>query len=185
MAQDMKVGVMESQTLERPMQADQMQARQSEGLQSEGRPSDGRRMTDRQTAAVEHGSSGQQAQSRQGNRQGGNRDDSRAMLPRCDVLEDSQGITLLADLPGVPREGLDLKLDGDTLAIEGAVSTAMPQQMEPIYVEVNVPRYRRVFTLSRELDTEKIEANLTDGVLKLRIPKKAHAQPKKIAVQAS
>jgi HSP20 family molecular chaperone IbpA len=185
MAQEMEVGVTESPSLERPMQADQMQARQPEGLQSKGRQSDGPPMTDRRTAAVEQGSSGQQAQGRQGNRQVGDRDDSRAMLPRCDVLEDSQGITLLADLPGVPRERLELKLDGETLTIEGAVSTAMPQQMEPIYVEVSVPRYRRAFTLSRELDTEKIEANLADGVLRLRIPKKAHAQPKKIAVQAS
>jgi HSP20 family molecular chaperone IbpA len=111
------------------------------------------------------------------------RDDTRALLPRCDVLEDDQGITVLADLPGVSKDMLELKVDGDTLMIEGTVSAAMPQQMEAVYVEVRVPRFRRAFTLSRELDTEKIEANLANGVLRLRIPKKAHAQPKKIAVQ--
>ena len=122
----------------------------------------------------------------QGDRQPqGSREDTRAMLPRCDVLEDDEGITLLADLPGVPRDKLELKVDGETLLIEGTVSTATPQQMAAVYVEIRVPRFRRAFTLSRELDAEKIEANLADGVLRLRIPKKAHAQPRKIAVQVS
>jgi HSP20 family protein len=128
---------------------------------------------------------GQALQGQEGGQEGGRRDESRAMLPRCDVLEDSQGITLLADLPGVSRDRLDLKVDGETLTIEGAVSTAMPQQMEAAYVEVRVPRFRRAFTLSRELDTEQIEANLADGVLRLRIPKKANAQPRKISVQGA
>jgi HSP20 family protein len=132
------------------------------------------------------GAQPQASQRGQGNRQAmGSREDTRAMLPRCDVLEDDQGITLLADLPGVPKDKLELKVDGDTLLIEGTVSAAMPQQMEAVYVEVRVPRFRRAFTLSRELDTEGIEANLVDGVLTLRVPKKAHAQPRKIAVQGS
>jgi HSP20 family molecular chaperone IbpA len=117
-------------------------------------------------------------------RQLSNREEARAMLPRVDVLEDEQGITLLADLPGVPKDALELKVDGETLVIEGRVSTPTPQEMEALYVEVRVPRFRRAFTLSRELDTERIEANLTDGVLRLRIPKQAHAQPRKIPVQA-
>ena len=95
------------------------------------------------------------------------------------------GITLLADLPGVPKDQLELKVEGDTLLIEGTVSTPTPQQMEAVYVEVRVPRYRRAFTLSRELDTERIEANLADGVLTLRIPKKAQAQPRRISVQVA
>jgi HSP20 family molecular chaperone IbpA len=148
----------------------------------------GGQVTDRQSAGEvrqagrqDARASGQQGVDRQGG--GSSRDDTRALLPRCDVLEDDQGITVLADLPGVSKDMLELKVDGDTLMIEGTVSAAMPQQMEAVYVEVRVPRFRRAFTLSRELDTEKIEANLANGVLSLRIPKKAHAQPKKIAVQ--
>ncbi len=144
--------------------------------------SNDRQMTNRQSAGGGQ-SGGSQPRVQEGGRQSAGREENRAMLPRCDVLEDSQGITLLADLPGVSRERLELKVDGDNLTIEGVVSTAMPQQMEATYVEVRVPRYRRAFTLSRELDSEKIEANLADGVLTLRIPKKAHAQPRKIAVQ--
>ena len=111
--------------------------------------------------------------------------EARAMLPRVDVLEDDTGITLLADLPGVPKEQLELKVDGDTLLIEGAVTPQTPERLEPVYAEVRVPRYRRVFTLSRELDPGRIEANLKDGVLKLRIPKQEHAQPRRIQVQAA
>ena len=111
--------------------------------------------------------------------------DGRAMLPRVDVLEDDTGITLIADLPGVPKDKLDVKVEGETLVVEGAVSTPTPQQLEAVYAEVRVPRYRRAFTLSRELDTGRIDANLKDGVLHLRIPKQEHAQPRRIAVQAS
>lgn len=110
--------------------------------------------------------------------------EARVMLPRVDVLEDDTGITLLADLPGVPKDQLELKVDGDTLLIEGTVTPQTPERLEPVYAEVRVPRYRRVFTLSRELDPGRIEANLKDGVLKLRIPKQEHAQPRRIQVQA-
>jgi HSP20 family protein len=110
--------------------------------------------------------------------------DSRALLPRVDVLEDTGGITLLADLPGVSKDKLELKIEGDTLLIEGEVGTPMPQQMQSVYAEIRVPRYRRAFTLSRELDTARIEASMKDGVLNLRIPKQAHAMPRRIAVSA-
>ena len=108
----------------------------------------------------------------------------RAVLPAVGVFEDAGGITLLADMPGVPRDQLELKLEGDALLIEGGVQPRTPEGLEAVYAEVRVPRYRRSFTLSRELDTARIEANLKDGVLTLRIPKQAHAQPRRIAVSA-
>ncbi len=106
----------------------------------------------------------------------------RAVLPAVDVFEDESGITLLADMPGVSKEKLELKVEGDTLLIEGGVQTQTPDGLEAVYAEVRIPRYRRSFTLSRELDTTRIEANLKDGVLTLRMPKQAHAQPRRIAV---
>ena len=109
--------------------------------------------------------------------------DTRALLPRVDVLEDDEGITLLADLPGVPKDQLELRVDGDALVIEGVMAPFTPETLEPVYAEVRLPRYRRSFTLSRELDASRIEANLKDGVLTLRIPKQAHAQPRRISVQ--
>jgi len=124
----------------------------------------------------------------QGSGQGGDDQrmaDNRFMVPRVDVLEDEAGITLLADLPGVPKDKLELKVDGDTLLVEGSVAAPMPQQLQSVYAEVRVPRYRRSFTLSRELDAGRIEANLKDGVLNLRIPKQEHARPRRIEVRAS
>jgi HSP20 family protein len=109
----------------------------------------------------------------------------RTVLPAVDVFEDSSGITLLADMPGVPKDGLDVKIESDTLSIEGQVASATPEGLEAVYAEVRVPRYRRTFTLSRELDTSKVDANLKDGVLTLRIPKQAHAQPRRIEVRAA
>lgn len=108
----------------------------------------------------------------------------RAVLPAVDVYEDESGITLLADMPGVPREQLELKVEGDTLSIEGTMRALTPEGLEAVYAELRVPRYRRSFTLSRELDSAHVDASLKDGVLTLRIPKQAHAQPRRIAVQA-
>lgn len=107
------------------------------------------------------------------------------LLPPVDVIEDAAGITLTADLPGVPRDKLSIQMEGDTLTLEGEVVLAMPGNMQATHVEVSLPRYRRAFTLSRELDSEKATAEFRHGVLKLRIPKAAHAQPRKITVQTA
>ena len=115
---------------------------------------------------------------------GAENEQQRAVLPAVDVFEDASGITLLADMPGVPTDQLELKIEGDALLIEGGVHALTPDGLEAVFAEVRLPRYRRSFTLSRELDTARIEANLKDGVLTLRIPKQAHAQPRRIAVSA-
>jgi HSP20 family molecular chaperone IbpA len=107
------------------------------------------------------------------------------LTPPVDVVEDSTGITLYADLPGVTRDKLNLHVEGDTLSIDGEVGLQMPEGMEPSYAEVNLARYRRVFTLSKELDPGKVSAELNQGVLKLRIPKAEHAQPRRIEVNAA
>jgi HSP20 family protein len=107
-----------------------------------------------------------------------------ALLPPVDVIEDVTGITLYADLPGVPKENLQLEVSGDTLLIEGSMDMRMPEGMEATHAEVSVPRYRRVFTLSKELDTGKLQAELKQGVLKLHIQKAEHAKPRRISVRA-
>jgi HSP20 family molecular chaperone IbpA len=108
-----------------------------------------------------------------------------AMVPPVDVIEDASGITLLADLPGVSKEKLSVQLEPDSLTIEGDVALDMPEGMESSHADVRLPRYRRVFSLSRELDTEHTSAELKNGVLKLRIPKAAHVQPRRIEVRTS
>lgn len=108
-----------------------------------------------------------------------------ALPPPVDVIEDAAGITLYADLPGVPKDRLSLQIESDTLTIEGELALDMPEGMEASHAEVSLPRYRRVFTLSKELDTGKVGAEFKQGVLKLRIPKAEHAQPRRIEVQVA
>ena len=111
--------------------------------------------------------------------------DERALLPPVDVIEDATGITLYADLPGVPREQLHLRVEGETLSIEAELSLPLPPDMQPAHAEVQHSRYRRAFTLSKELDASKIGAELNLGVLRVRIPKAEHAQPRRIEVQVA
>ena len=113
------------------------------------------------------------------------RTDVPTMLPAVDVVEDAGGITLYADLPGVPKDKLNLRVDADALSIEGEVALPIPADMEASHVEVELPRYQRTFTLGKELDSEKIRAEFLNGVLKLSIPKVEHAKPRKIEVRVT
>ena len=135
--------------------------------------------------ASRQGQSGQEASRQDGSRSAVARRDTQAMTPRVDVIEDDAGITLLADMPGVSKDSLEIKVENDALLIEGTVSAATPQALEATYAEIRVPRYRRSYTLSRELDAGRIEAQLKDGVLKLRIPKQEKAKPQRISVNVA
>ena len=106
-----------------------------------------------------------------------------ALVPPVDVIEDESGITLYADLPGVPKEKLDVRTEADMLVIEGEMALDMPKGIEASHVEVSLPRYRRVFSLSKELDTERLSAEFKQGVLKLHIQKAEHAKPKRVEVK--
>ena len=86
-----------------------------------------------------------------------------ALLPAVDVIEDAGGITLYADLPGVSKDKLNLQVEADVLTIEGEVSLSTPSNMAASHVEVDVPRYQRVFTLSKELDSGKVSAEIRRG----------------------
>jgi HSP20 family molecular chaperone IbpA len=109
--------------------------------------------------------------------------DAGFLTPPVDVFEDAGGITLWADLPGVPKDKLNLEIEAETLTIAGEIALAVPEGMEATHAEVGMARYHRVFSLSKELDTEKVKAEFANGVLKLRIPKVEHAQPKKIEIR--
>ncbi|MFS8980954.1 Hsp20/alpha crystallin family protein [Cupriavidus necator] len=108
-----------------------------------------------------------------------------ALMPPVNVYEDGAGITLYADLPGVPKDKLAVQVQGDILTIKGEVALDLPEGMEASYAEVSLPRYRRVFTLSKELDAEMVVAEFNHGVLKLRIPKAEYTQPSRIEVKVA
>jgi len=105
------------------------------------------------------------------------------VVPPADIFEDEQGITLLADLPGVTKESLGLRVEADNLFIEANAVVKGPEGMQTLYGEAYVPIYRRQFRLSRELDSSRIDAQLKDGVLRLVIPKAEEAKPRRIKVR--
>lgn len=107
---------------------------------------------------------------------------STPVLPPVDIFEDESGFTVIADLPGVSRERLTVRVDGESLVIEAAAATPVEGDLTLIYGEVLNPLYRRSFTLSRELDPAKIQARLDSGVLRLSIPKAEEAKPRRIEV---
>lgn len=107
------------------------------------------------------------------------------LVPPVDIFEDADGITLKADLPGVAKDGLAIGVEGETLTIEGSVDLDAPATMTDVYAEIGVARYKRTFELARDLDTDRIDANLKNGVLTLRIPKREQAKPRRIAVQVA
>ncbi|MDM0045367.1 Hsp20/alpha crystallin family protein [Variovorax dokdonensis] len=117
--------------------------------------------------------------------QEGPRYDPSALTPPVDVTEDPAGITLHADLPGVSSDKLQLQVEADTLTIAADVGLTLPEGLQTTHTEVGIGRFHRSFTLSKELDTEKISAQLVNGVLTLRIPKAQHAQPRRISIDVN
>lgn len=107
-----------------------------------------------------------------------------ALVPPVDVLENEAGITVKADLPGVSKESLTIRVDGETLTIEGQVSLGEAANLEAVYAEVRTAQYKRGFVLSRDLDTSRIDATVKNGVLTLTVPKLEQAKPRRIPVRA-
>jgi HSP20 family protein len=110
---------------------------------------------------------------------------ARAMkvAPPVDIYEDKQGITLWADLPGVSRDRLDVKVHDGNLSIEAEAAIPTPAALRVQYAELREPHFARTFTLSPDFDTSKIEAELRDGVLKLTIPRREEARPRRIEIK--
>ena len=135
-------------------------------------------MTDKQDVAV------RTATAAQGKEADASRRSGSILRPPVDIFEDADGITLRLDMPGVAKEQLSVQTDKDTLTIEGDVQISMPESMEALYAEIHSHHYRRSFTLSGELDSDKAAASLKDGVLTLCIPKRAELRPRRIEVRA-
>lgn len=104
----------------------------------------------------------------------------RAIPPRVDIYETEKIYVLLADMPGVLPDGLDVVAERDELVIRGRVERLA---RTPDYQEFELANYYRAFTLTDDLDTDGITARLSDGVLRVEIPKSARTVFKKIPVR--
>ena len=110
--------------------------------------------------------------------------DRLAFVPRADVYETAEAITVVADMPGVDETSLDITLENNILSINGYVEPLRPEGYSLAYAEYEVGDYQRVFTLSDQIDRDGIEAVVKDGVLRLFLPKATEARKRRIAIKA-
>jgi HSP20 family protein len=103
--------------------------------------------------------------------------------PSVDIFETEQELTLLADMPGVNSEGVNIDLRENTLTLSGDVKMPEGEKEIELIREYRTGRYLREFTLSENIDQSKIEAEIKDGVLQLKLPKAEAAKPRKISVK--
>ncbi|MDB5805348.1 MAG: heat shock protein Hsp20 [Betaproteobacteria bacterium] len=107
-----------------------------------------------------------------------------ALLPAVDIIEDQTGITLTADVPGVSKDNLNVRVEGGHLLIDAGISISVPDDLNVLHAEVRGGSYHRSFALSSELDTAAVEASLKDGVLTIRVPRTDRAKPRRIEVRS-
>jgi HSP20 family protein len=108
----------------------------------------------------------------------------RIYTPAVDIIERKNDILLLADMPGVDENGLDITVEKRALTIYGKVEAEAPEKHTLVSSEYGIGDYQRAFTLSDEVDTENIQATIRNGVLRLVLPKADAARVKKIPVTA-
>jgi HSP20 family protein len=105
--------------------------------------------------------------------------------PAVDIFESDDRISLLADMPGVKAEDLKIDLRESVLTLSGHVGAAETASESPVLQEYASGTYFRQFTLSEHIDQAKIDAKLTDGVLRLELPKQERAKPRQITVKVA
>jgi HSP20 family molecular chaperone IbpA len=106
-------------------------------------------------------------------------------VPPSDIYETKDTIGVLAEMPGVAPDGVDITLERRVLTIRGRSAASEHTGYQRVYNEFANGDYERVFTLSENIDRDRIEATLKDGVLHLVLPKAETAKARKIELKAS
>lgn len=109
----------------------------------------------------------------------------RMFIPSVDIYEEDDTVYLVADVPGVDEESIDITLEKNILTINGYVDDEDMEGYGLAYGEYRVGDYERTFALSDEVDRNKIEATVKNGVLKLTLPKAEEAKARKITVRSA
>ena len=111
------------------------------------------------------------------------REPERYVTPPVDIYETGDGLTVVADLPGVPKESIDVNVDNDVLTIKAGV----PEHdvKDAYYREFELVSYYRQFRLGEKIDRSKITAAVTNGVLKLHLPFEEEVKPRRIDVKVA
>lgn len=105
--------------------------------------------------------------------------------PDVDIIERQDSIVVTADMPGVDENTVDITLEKNVLSLYGKVDADAPEKLRLLHAEYGIGDYKRVFTLSGEIDRDKIRATVKNGVLKVLLPKAEAAKTRKIEVKAA
>jgi HSP20 family molecular chaperone IbpA len=105
--------------------------------------------------------------------------------PDVDIVEQKDSFVVVADLPGVDDQKVEVRLDNGLLTIDAELAVPPEPSWTPLYCEYRLGGYHREFSLSEAIDADGIEARMTDGVLQVRLPKTTRHQPRRISVRAS
>lgn len=106
-------------------------------------------------------------------------------IPRVNIYEGNEDIVVVADMPGVDENSIDITLEKNVLTIHGEVEPIAPDNYTLSYAEYGIGDYHRTFTLSNAIDQENIQATVSNGVLNLRLPKTQNTKARKILVRAT
>ena len=104
--------------------------------------------------------------------------------PRVDLVDSGESVILWADLPGADENSVDITIEKDTLTLKATVAPPQFDGMKPLLREYGVGHFERTFAISQEIDRESVEAVVTQGVLKLTLPKSKEAATRKVTVKA-
>lgn len=108
----------------------------------------------------------------------------RVFQPAVDIFETPEALVLVADMPGVPNDKVAVDLRDNHLIISGEISPPMGENETMLLQEYRTGDYQREFHLGKTIDQGRIEASMTDGVLRLVLPKMEQAKPRKVEVKA-
>ena len=107
----------------------------------------------------------------------------RVYTPPVDIVEQPDGLLLLADVPGVDGSDIDIQYENGLLTIHGKVKPRQQDRSRCLLCEYGVGDYYRSFTIGEGIDANRIEAELREGVMRLHLPKSEALKPRKIAVK--
>jgi HSP20 family molecular chaperone IbpA len=107
---------------------------------------------------------------------------TRAFIPSADIYESEDALTVVLEMPGVSRDGIDVTIEDGVLTIEGRIDFSKYDGLQPLYSEYNVGPYRRSFRISSQIEQGRITAKLQDGIITLDLPKAEATKPRRIQV---
>ncbi|MDN3516731.1 Hsp20/alpha crystallin family protein [Aquisalimonas lutea] len=109
----------------------------------------------------------------------------RSLVPPVEIYEEDDALYVVADMPGVTKDTLDVEVGNQVLEIEGRITVDMPENVTPMFAEIRASRYARRFTLGDDVDASGAEATIRDGVLTVKLPKQDSHRRRRIDIQAA